>query len=101
MTEPCFRPTQDEYPDFVAFGPDAFEFGIQAAPDRNDPPSVLTWQLGVSDVDLAADLWRKRWPGVHPRAERPRARLELPPADPSFTQRVSRRPGRPSRAANP
>lgn len=48
----------DEYPDFVAFGTDAFEFGIQAAPDRNDPPSVLTWQLGVSDVDLAADLCR-------------------------------------------
>ncbi len=47
-----------EYPDFIAFGTDALEFAIQAAPVPNDPPSVLTWQLGVSDVDVAADLCR-------------------------------------------
>ncbi len=49
----------DEYPDFVAFGTDVLDFGIQAAPGPNDPPSVLTWQLGVSDVDVAGDLCRR------------------------------------------
>ncbi len=49
----------DEYPDFVAFGTDVLDFGIQAAPGPNDPPSVLTWQLGVSDVDVAADQCRR------------------------------------------
>lgn len=49
----------DEYPDFIAFGTDALEFGIQAAAGPNDPPSVLTWQLGVSDIDVAADLCRQ------------------------------------------
>jgi len=48
----------DEYPDFIAFGTDTVHFGIQSAPGPNDPPSVLTWQIGVSDVDVAADLCR-------------------------------------------
>jgi len=48
----------DEYPDFIAFGTKTIDFGIQAASGHNDPPSVLTWQLGVSDVDVAADLCR-------------------------------------------
>jgi catechol 2,3-dioxygenase-like lactoylglutathione lyase family enzyme len=46
----------DEYPDFIAFGTDKVDFGIQAAPAENDPPSVLTWQIGVSDVDAAAEV---------------------------------------------
>jgi len=49
----------DEYPDFIAFGNDALEFGIQKASSPNDPPSVLIWQLGVSDIEVAADLCRK------------------------------------------
>lgn len=49
----------DEYPDLIAFGTDAIDFGIQAAPGPNDPPSVLTWQLGVSDIDAATDLCRR------------------------------------------
>jgi len=48
----------DEYPDFIAFGSGAVDFGIQPAPADNDPPSVLTWQLGVSDIDAAADRSR-------------------------------------------
>ncbi len=48
----------DEYPDFIAFGTDSIPFGIQSAPRPNDPPSVLTWQIAVSDVDVAADLCR-------------------------------------------
>lgn len=52
----------DEYPDFIAFGNDALEFGIQKASSPNDPPSVLIWQLGVSDIEVAADLCRKAAP---------------------------------------
>ena len=48
----------DEYPGFVAFGTEALDFGIQPATGSNDPPSVLTWQIGVSDVDVAADICR-------------------------------------------
>ena len=48
----------DEYPGFVAFGTEALDFGIQPATESNDPPSVLTWQLGVNDVDVAADTCR-------------------------------------------
>jgi predicted enzyme related to lactoylglutathione lyase len=48
----------DEYPDFVAFGTGTIDFGIQTAPTDNDPPSVLTWQLCVSDIDAAAERCR-------------------------------------------
>jgi catechol 2,3-dioxygenase-like lactoylglutathione lyase family enzyme len=44
-----------EYPDFVAFGTDTVHFGIQAAAAANDPPSVLTWQIGVRDIDQAIE----------------------------------------------
>src|ERR1700684_752677 len=47
-----------EYPDFIAFGTDTVHFGIQAASADNDPPSVLTWQIGVSDIDRAAQRCR-------------------------------------------
>ncbi|HEY1639455.1 MAG TPA: VOC family protein [Streptosporangiaceae bacterium] len=42
-----------EYPDFIAFGTDSVNFGIQEAPAVNDPPSVLTWQINVTDIDEA------------------------------------------------
>jgi catechol 2,3-dioxygenase-like lactoylglutathione lyase family enzyme len=48
-----------EYPEFVAFGTDAVHFGIQRAETANDPPSVLTWQIAVSDVDAAAEMCRE------------------------------------------
>lgn len=48
----------DEYSDFIAFTTDSVHFGIQRAPAPNDPPSVLTWQLAVSDVDAAAAVCR-------------------------------------------
>jgi hypothetical protein len=47
-----------EYPDFIGFGTDTVHFGIQAAPADNDPPSVLTWQIGVTDVDSAMERCR-------------------------------------------
>ncbi len=46
----------DEYPDFIAFGTDNIHFGIQPAETDNDPPSVLTWQMVVSDIDAAIEL---------------------------------------------
>lgn len=47
-----------EYPDFIAFGTEALHFGIQKAPVDNDPPSVLTWQIGVTDIDSAIERCR-------------------------------------------
>ncbi|MFF1820891.1 VOC family protein [Kribbella sp. NPDC058245] len=47
-----------EYPDFIAFGTETIHFGIQRASRENDPPSVLTWQIAVSDVDAAAEVCR-------------------------------------------
>jgi catechol 2,3-dioxygenase-like lactoylglutathione lyase family enzyme len=49
----------DEYPDFIAFGNDSMSFGIQPATGENDPPSVLTWQIVVSDIDAAIDVCTK------------------------------------------
>ncbi len=48
----------NEYPDFIAFGVGNMQFGIQQAKVPNDPPSVLTWQIEVSDVDAALELCR-------------------------------------------
>jgi hypothetical protein len=39
-------------------GPRKLDVGIQAAPAANDPPSVLTGQIGVSDIDLAIERCR-------------------------------------------
>ncbi len=47
-----------EYPDFIAFRTGNVDFGIQATSVDSDPATVLTWQLGVSDVDRAADVCR-------------------------------------------
>ena len=44
------------------------EFGLEAADSANDPPSVLTWQLGVSDID--APVARCRKAGVEFELER-------------------------------
>jgi hypothetical protein len=42
-----------EYPDFIAFGTDLVDFGIQQTHTDTDPSSVLTWQIGVADIDVA------------------------------------------------
>jgi catechol 2,3-dioxygenase-like lactoylglutathione lyase family enzyme len=49
----------DEYPDFIAFTTESVHFGIQQAAAPNDPPSVLTWQIAVSDVDAVAAVCRE------------------------------------------
>jgi 2-hydroxychromene-2-carboxylate isomerase len=48
----------EEYPDFIGFGTETLHFGIQKAPGDNDPPSVLTWQIGVTDIDSAIERCR-------------------------------------------
>ena len=48
----------DEYPDFIAFATDTVHFGLQVAPAQNDPPSVLTWQIAVTDIERAMDRCR-------------------------------------------
>ncbi len=78
----------DEYPNFIAFGTGALEFGIQTAAGPNDPPSVLTWQLGVSDIDDAAALCRRAGVQFSTEHNDPGARLELPQSDPSLAQRL-------------
>jgi catechol 2,3-dioxygenase-like lactoylglutathione lyase family enzyme len=45
-----------EYPDFIAFTTDSVHFGIQQATGPNDPPSVLTWQIAVADIDTAVEI---------------------------------------------
>lgn len=47
-----------EYPDFIGFGTKTVHFGIQKASAGNDPPSVLTWQIGVTDIDSAVERCR-------------------------------------------
>jgi catechol 2,3-dioxygenase-like lactoylglutathione lyase family enzyme len=47
-----------EYPEFIGFGTETVHFGIQKAAADNDPPSVLTWQIGVTDIDAAIERCR-------------------------------------------
>ena len=47
-----------EYPDFIGFGTEKVHFGIQATPADNDPPSVLTWQIVVTDIEAAMERCR-------------------------------------------
>jgi hypothetical protein len=44
-----------EYPDFIGFGTETLHFGIQKASGDNDPPRVLTWQIGVTEIDSAIE----------------------------------------------
>ena len=48
----------EEYPDFIAFGVGDMEFGVQQSPLRNDPQSVLTWQIVVTDIDAMLEVCR-------------------------------------------
>jgi catechol 2,3-dioxygenase-like lactoylglutathione lyase family enzyme len=47
-----------EYPEFIGFGTETVHFGIQKAAADNDPPSVLTWQIGVTGIDAAMERCR-------------------------------------------
>ena len=40
-----------EYPDFLAVGNDAVEFGLSRKADADPAKAGITWQLGVSDIE--------------------------------------------------
>jgi hypothetical protein len=44
-----------EYPDFLAVGNDAVEFGLSRRPDSDPAKAGMTWQLGVSDIDAVIE----------------------------------------------
>ena len=61
-----------EYPDFIAVGNDAVEFGLSRRPDADPAASALTWQLGISDVDAAIAACERAGLGFEVITERPR-----------------------------
>jgi hypothetical protein len=40
-----------EYPDFLAVGNGAIEFGLSRRPEADPAAAGMTWQLGVSDIE--------------------------------------------------
>jgi|HubBroStandDraft_5_1064220.scaffolds.fasta_scaffold227380_2 hypothetical protein len=45
-----------EYPDFLAVGNDAIEFGLSGRPDADPAAAAMTWQLGVSDIEAVMQV---------------------------------------------
>jgi catechol 2,3-dioxygenase-like lactoylglutathione lyase family enzyme len=61
-----------EYPDFIAVGNDAVEFGLSGRPDADPAASGLTWQLGVRDIDAAIAACERGGLSYEVTVERPR-----------------------------
>jgi hypothetical protein len=61
-----------EYPDFIAVGNDAVEFGLSRRPGTDLAASPLTWQLGVSDIDAAISACQQAGLNFEVIVERPR-----------------------------
>jgi catechol-2,3-dioxygenase len=61
-----------EYPDFIAVGNDAVEFGLTRRPGNEPAASGLTWQLGVSDMDTAIATCQRSGLSFEVVVERPR-----------------------------
>jgi hypothetical protein len=61
-----------EYPDFIAVGNDAVEFGLSRRPDADPAASGLTWQLGVGDIEAAIAACQRAGLAVEVTVERPR-----------------------------
>jgi hypothetical protein len=61
-----------EYPDFIAVGNDAVEFGLTRRPGSEPAASGLTWQLGVSDMDTAIATCQRSGLSFEVVVERPR-----------------------------
>ena len=61
-----------EYPDFIAVGNDAVEFGLTRRPGANPAASRLTWQLGVSNIDTAIATCQRAGLSFEVAVERPR-----------------------------
>lgn len=61
-----------EYPDFIAVGNDAVEFGLSRRPSALPASSGLTWQLGVSDMETAITICKSAGLSFEVIVERPR-----------------------------
>jgi hypothetical protein len=61
-----------EYPDFLAVGNDAVEFGLSRKPDADPARAGMTWQLGVSDIDTVIETCRQAGFPFEVTTERPR-----------------------------
>jgi catechol 2,3-dioxygenase-like lactoylglutathione lyase family enzyme len=61
-----------EYPDFIAVGNDAVEFGLSRRPGADPAASTFTWQLGVSDADAAIAVCERLGLPFEVATERPR-----------------------------
>jgi predicted enzyme related to lactoylglutathione lyase len=61
-----------EYPDFLAVGNDAVEFGLSRKPDADPATAGLTWQLGVSDIDAVIEACNRARLTFQVTTERPR-----------------------------
>jgi catechol 2,3-dioxygenase-like lactoylglutathione lyase family enzyme len=61
-----------EYPDFIAVGNDAVEFGLSRRPDSDPAASAFTWQLGVRDADAAIAACTEAGLSFEVAVERPR-----------------------------
>ena len=61
-----------EYPDFIAVGNDAVEFGLSRRPAADSAAAALTWQLGVSDIDAAIAACQRAGLSFEVTTERPR-----------------------------
>ena len=61
-----------EYPDFIAVGNDAVEFGLSRRPGTDPAAAGVTWQLGVRDMDAAIAACQQAGLGFEVIVERPR-----------------------------
>jgi hypothetical protein len=61
-----------EYPDFIAVGNDAVEFGLSRRADADPAAAGLTWQLGVGDIDAAIAACERAGLTFEVVTERPR-----------------------------
>jgi hypothetical protein len=68
------RPTYEgsEYPDFLAVGNDAVEFGLSRRPDADPAAAGMTWQLGVNDVEAVIEACSQAGLAFHVTTEQPR-----------------------------
>jgi catechol 2,3-dioxygenase-like lactoylglutathione lyase family enzyme len=62
-----------EYPDFLAVGNDDVEFGLSRNAEADPATACITWQLGVSDLDLAVSLCEQAGLDFELVVEQPRA----------------------------
>jgi len=61
-----------EYPDFLAVGNDAVEFGLSRHPDADPAAAGLTWQLGVSDIEAVIEACGRAGLAFDVTTEQPR-----------------------------